>query len=198
MQVLTAIYMLSHDGQDSFDRMAPALRMQTYKAIKAEFKRMCSHMPPPPVRLQNLPFDPNVLKVSAPTLWAIAFQDAEPAPSKFSVAILQRAVACIPMRLTRSDSVPARASSSQQAAPDVGTGLVMGNVLQQFAMGMAQQFSMLQQSQQQMMTAMGLAPPSAVPEQTTGSPPSKFLMIGDAPSAESRFFETSSEPDCVD
>ena len=187
MQILTAVYMLCHDGQASFERMAPALRMQTCKAIKAEFKRMCTHLPPPPVRLQNLPCDPNALKVSAPTLWALAFPDEGPAPSKFSVAVLQCAVACIPMRLSRSDSVPGRASSSQQAAPDVGSGLVMGNVLQQFAMGMAQQFSMLQQSQQQMMTAMGLAPASALPEQTTGSPPSKLLMIGDAASAESRF-----------
>ena len=187
MQVLTAIYMLCNDGQDNFDRMAPAMRMQTYKAIKSEFKRICTHMPPPAVRLQNLPVDPNVFKGSAPTLWALAFQDDEPAPSKFTVATSQRAVACIPMRLSRSDSTPARASSAQQAAPDVGSGLLMGNVLQQFAMGMAQQFSMLQQSQQQMMTAMGLAPANALPEQPSGSPPSKLLMIGDTASAENRF-----------
>lgn len=183
-QILAAIYMLCHDGQDNFDRTAPALRMQTYKAIKAEFKRMCTHMPPPPARMQTLPVDPNAFKVSAPTLWALAFQEAEPVPSQLSVAVLQRAIACIPMRLTRSDSTPGRASSSQQAAPDTGTGLVLGNVLQQFAMGMAQQFSMMHQSQQQMMTAMGLAPGTATSEQTS-SPASKLLMLGD--SAESRF-----------
>lgn len=185
MQCLTAVYMLCHDGQDGFDRQTPAMRMATYKAVKAEFKRMAAYMPSPLAQLQALPINPHELKVAEPALWKLAFEDAEPAPAKFTAAILQRAVACIPMRVSRSDSSSSRASSQQQAPAEVGSGVMMQGVLQQFALGMAQQFSMLQTSQAQMMNAMGLAVPIAGPEVSSQSP--RLTMIGDVASAEGRF-----------
>ena len=136
------------------------------------------------MHLHTLPHDVASMKLTAPTLWAQAFSDEDPVASKFPAGILQKAISCIPMRISRSDSMqiaPAmRSSSSQAAVHDIGAA-GLGNVLQQFAVGLSSQLASMQQCQQQMLMAMqGQAPrPDAASSQ---------LMVEDGPSpAESRF-----------
>ena len=162
MQVVAAIYMLCCERD--FNAMSPAARMQTYKAIKAEFKRLSGLMPNPVVYLQKLPSDPIVFKDLAPEAWERAFQQTLPQASHFSMATLQHAIACIPMRTSRADSSLNRASSSQQPASDIGM-MGLGSVIQQFALGMQQQMQQMQQTQHQLLNAFAGGAASSAPSQ---------------------------------
>jgi len=121
--------------------MTPSMRIHTFKAIKLEFKKLVLRMPAPSMHLHTLPHDVASMKLTAPMLWAQAFSQEDPVASKFPAGTLQKAISCIPMRISRQDSMqiaPAmRSSSSQQAAVhDIGAA-GLGNVLQQFAVGLS-------------------------------------------------------------
>lgn len=181
-QVLCALFMLASEGEDAFARLAPSLCMHTFKAIKSEFKRISSRMPPPAHHLQTLPVDFRELKHQAPDLWGAAFgPDSEPEAMPFAFGTLQKAVARIPMRCSRVDS--GRASSSWQQPDHTGEP---GNVMQQFAVGMMQALQSVQQTQQQLLHAFSGGQVEAPPAPAR-SPTGLMILAGDSGSAENRF-----------
>ena len=188
MQTACAIYLLCHEGQDAFDCMTPAVRMNNYKAIKQSFKRMCAHSPDPPTFLQNLPARQSDLQSQAPSLWRIAFPgDCMPElSSRIDLVQLQRSLACIPMRLSRADVVSS--SNNRQQGEMLGLGPNM-QMMQQFAQGMAQQLQQVTNVQQQMLQAMQghhVALPAALQAVT---PAKDCLMLTDLTTPEGRFMK---------
>jgi hypothetical protein len=160
MQLFSAVYLTVSEGA-AFEQWSPAARLQTYKALKAEFKRLVSKMPATNVHLQTLPSDPAEFKNTQRGLYDLAFPSTEgPVGSRILTVTLQRAMSIIPMRSTRVDSSHARATSSSQA-PSFDIGL--GHAMQQFAAGMQAQLQSMQSAQQQMLQAIssGAVQPTA-------------------------------------
>ena len=152
MQQLAALHLLAA-GEERMERMSAAERLQVYKALKHQFKRAVAYAAQAIQFLNVLPADPKSLKKDSLELWSAAFPQHEPVACKFSMQTLKKAVACIPMRSSRGDAMPFMRSSQQPPAPDLNM-VGMGNVLQQFAAGVASQMASMQQAQQQMLTAL--------------------------------------------
>ena len=180
MQVITAIYLLMLEGQQNFDAMLPSVKHATYQAVKREFKKVASRMPAAQVYLQMLPVEPLELQTQQPLLWASAFPVGGPAPCKFQLHTMQRCIAGIPMRITRSDiAVPG--TSCVQVAHASGAEMGQG-FLQHMATRVLQQLQNVQQVQQQMFDAMRGIQSGA---SAVASPPR--LQLLQAPSHEATF-----------
>ena len=112
-QLISAVFMLCHLGTDGFDRLTPTEKMNTYRAVKCEFKRVATYSGAAVVHVPVLPVDPEALKTQSPSIYRTAFEHGPPVDSKLTLQELRRAVSCIPMRTTRSDASSSRPGAIQ-------------------------------------------------------------------------------------